>query len=224
MTWFGVPKAKVKVTPYVGSASSVSFSVSDTDDNENFYLERNLFPMKLIMDLPTLKERGVFLCGGAALALYLGQNLDTIKDYDFYCKDVPAQKWFEEYLTHAMLMTIKHVTNNALTYEPTRYSTSGMVQIIVRNYYPGYQEIFNDFDFSVCKIGYEGNNSYVFGPNTQQHILEKKLVLEGRPTADFVKRWFKYTVKGFKMPRQEAANIIKALPEINLDATKDLGY
>ena len=90
-------------------------------------------------------------------------------------------------------------------------------------HYFNYYDVFETFDFSICKVGYDGEEFY-FGTNTQQHILEKKLVLEGKPTSDFVKRWFKYSLKGYKMSNEMAAQIIKGLPEVEFHNSTDTGY
>lgn len=198
-------------------------SVEVIEDN-SFSIERSLYPIKLLKDLPKLRKQGIFLCGGSALALFLGHGINSIKDYDFYCKDYPSQKEFEEYLTGNMNMSLTHVTDNARTYSPYSGSITSKVQIITRNFYPDYQAIFEDFDFSICKVGYLGNYEYCFGPTARQHILEKKLVLEGKVTDDFFKRWYKYDLKGFKMPREQVAEILKTVPNINFDACLDLGY
>jgi hypothetical protein len=194
---------------------------------EEFNLKYNLFPSNLIEKLPMLKEKGIFLCGGAALALYLGNSYDSINDFDFYAKNVIAQKWFDSWIQSHLKMKSHFVTDNAITYinstQQYEQTPSGKVQLIIRQHFFNYYEIFNTFDFSVCKVGYDGKEFY-FGPNTLQHILEKKLVLEGKPTADFVKRWFKYSLRGYKMPNDIAAQIIKGLHEVEFDARHEAGY
>lgn len=190
----------------------------------SFSLEKNLYPISLLKDLSKLKEQGIFLCGGSALALFLGHSINTIKDYDFYCKDANTQKYFEQYLITNQGMVKTHVTDNALTFAPRSGSIKSKVQIIIRNFYPDYQAVFADFDFSICKVGYMGDYNYCFGPTARQHILEKKLVLEGKATSDFFKRWFKYDLKGFKMPREQVADILKTVQNINFDARLDMGY
>ena len=190
----------------------------------SFSLEKNLYPIRLLKDLPKLREQGIFLCGGSALSLFLGHSINTIKDYDFYCKDDQTRYNFEQYLTSHLGMIKTHVSDNALTFDPRSGSTKSKVQIIIRNFYPDYQAVFADFDFSICKVGYLGDYNYCFGPTARQHILEKKLVLEGKATDDFFKRWYKYDLKGFKMPREQVAEILKTVQNINFDARLDMGY
>jgi hypothetical protein len=186
-----------------------------------YNLDQNLFPVKLLRDLPRLKASGIFLCGGAALALYLGQKLDTIKDYDFYAKDLLSKAKFEEYLAHELRLHISHVSENATTYS-SQYHRS-KIQIINRSYFYDYNHVFETFDFGICKVGYDGDNFY-FGPNTREQIHKKQLVMEGAATSDFIKRWFKYTLKGYKMDNKVAADIIRNHPNQSLDLSKDTGY
>jgi hypothetical protein len=48
--------------------------------------------------------------------------------------------------------------------------------------------------------------------------------MEGAVTSDFIKRWFKYTLKGYKMDNKVAADIIRNHPNQSLDLSKDTGY
>ena len=191
---------------------------------DEFSFSKSLYPAKLLQKLPELRDRGIFLCGGGALALYLDHKFTAIKDFDFYVKDQAALEWFENFLTGPLLrMSKTHDSENALTFRPPSDKVTTYVQIIKRDFYNSYDEVFKHFDFSVCKVGYD-NEQFYFGPNTKQHILEKKLVLEGKPTDDFFKRWFKYNLKGFKMPHSEVASIIKTIPNLSFDSTQDFGY
>jgi len=201
----------------IGTVIDVSSFTTD------YRMEKNMFPGKLLSSLKMLKEQGIYLCGGSALALYLGQNLDSINDYDFYVKDQNTQNWFERWLESELKMYAHFKSNNATTYRPTMGTTKGKLQIIIKNFFNSYDDIFSTFDFGVCKVGYDGEGFY-FGPNTKQQILEKRLVLEGKPSPDFVKRWFKYGLKGYKMPHSEAAEILKSLPEVEFDARNEMGY
>lgn len=206
MSWFGIPRATNTL-----SIEEVSFGSSIKPSNR--------FPGDLISDLPNLRKHGIFFCGGGALSLYLDKSYDSINDFDFWVESEEALKYFKFRLENKYGMHMIIQTDNALTFQ----SGSGKIQIIIREFLKSYDEIFNTFDFGVCKVGYDGSTFY-FGPNTHQQIIEKKLVLEGKTNSDFVKRWFKYSLKGYKMDNMVVAEIIKKEPSINLDHTEDEGY
>ena len=204
MSWLGI--AKTAPTNHVTFTSTYSKSSGS-------------FPGNLILDLTNLAQRGIFFCGGGALSLYLDKNYTSISDFDFWVASAEALQYFRSRLENKYGMHLIIQTANALTYQ----TGSGKVQIIIREYLQSYDAIFKTFDFSICKVGYDGSK-YYFGPNTYEHIIEKKLVLEGKTTPDFIKRWFKYTLKGYKMDNKLVAEIIKNEPTINLDHSVDEGY
>ena len=219
MAWFGIPTYKKQAPP-------AKMAVTFDNDVLSWDSDRSSrgFPLKLFEDLPSLRDRGIFLCGGAALALYLNHVYKSINDYDFFVQDSKAADFMRQYLEAKFGWILHMQTENAWTFKGNdAYGNPAKVQIIIKKFHQNYQEVFETFDFSICKIGFDGTDFH-FGPNTRQHILEKKLVLEGPVNEDFVKRWYKYSIKGFKMARKEVAAAIRSNPNITLATSERDGY
>lgn len=110
--------------------------------------------------LPPLDlKRGPWICGGAARRLFQGESLED-GDIDFFFKTKASWDEFVKVLDGFELV-IK--TERANTY----LVNGQKVQLIRRKFHLQLEEVFKDFDFSVCQIATDGN---VLAATKQAHM------------------------------------------------------
>ena len=108
--------------------------------------------MSLITSLlpPLNFKTGPWIAGGSARRLLQSESLDA-GDIDIFFKDLKSWKEFNDALAGYEII-IK--TTRATTYNIKGFK----VQCIKRKYYMTLEEVFKDFDFSVCQIATDGRN------------------------------------------------------------------
>jgi hypothetical protein len=103
-----------------------------------------------------------FIAGGACLAWY--QNRPVTTDIDVYFFSDLQLDRFKQYFensdffqNHASYM-IKATTGNAFTYSVCMNESGKYwnVQLIKKNFYRTLEAVLDNFDITVCKIGYDG--------------------------------------------------------------------
>lgn len=104
-----------------------------------------------------------FIAGGACLAWYQNQPVTT--DIDVYFRngiDFVAFKtaWETGNMFKKGYYTVKSTSDNALTFGAYDNKTerTWTVQLIKKKFYSTLEELLDDFDITVCKIGYDGTN------------------------------------------------------------------
>lgn len=95
-------------------------------------------------------KNGPWIAGGSARRLLQGESLNA-GDIDIFFKDYKSWKRFCDSLEQYEVI-IK--TTRATTYNVKGFK----VQCIKRKYYMTLEEVFKDFDFSVCQIATDGRN------------------------------------------------------------------
>lgn len=103
-----------------------------------------------------------YIAGGACLAWYQNRTVDSDIDLYFQSKmhfesfkhDFELSEMFRDHGSY----TVKATSDNALTYGVHDRTTdkSWTVQLIKKNYYSTLEAVLDDFDITVCKIGFDG--------------------------------------------------------------------
>jgi hypothetical protein len=104
-----------------------------------------------------------YIAGGACLNWYL--NRPTATDIDLYFYSPMQYERFKKEFENSDLFryhgsyTVQSTSNNALTYRAhdRRIDRSWTVQLVKKNFYPTIESVLDDFDITVCKIGYYSN-------------------------------------------------------------------
>lgn len=185
MSFFASLKALVAVQSQPFSAIS-----DDGDDyikppSGSIFYERLPMPegpgveqIKMIADIlpPMDLKKGPWIAGGAARRLLQGESLEK-GDIDLFFKDFKSWKHFCDTLEGYELV-IK-------TQRATTFLVHGFkVQCIKRQFYATLEEVFKDFDFSVCQVATDG---FELGATKQAHLDVTDQVLRFAPGGKIAK-------------------------------------
>jgi hypothetical protein len=122
-----------------------------------------------------------YLAGGACLAWYQHRPVDSDIDVYFQSKmqfeefkyDFERCEMFDKHGSY----TVKMTTDNALTYGATDRNTgkTWTVQLIKKDFHPTLEAVLDNFDITVCKIGFDGSKVVMrstFARDEQYRILK----------------------------------------------------
>ena len=153
-----------------------------------------------------------FIAGGACLAWYQNEPVKT--DIDLYFKNGIDYQNFKAAFELSNFFktgayTVKASTNNALTYGATDYNTgkNWTIQLIKKKFYYTVEEVLDDFDITVCKIGYDGKRvvtSSTFIPDVATRTLRFDNI---NPISH--KRLVKYMAYGYEPALGEIERLIE---------------
>lgn len=158
---------------------------------------------------------GTFLAGGAVLSLMTGNK---INDLDLYFSSREAVAEFIEENSGVYLHSVTD-KSISLSLSTTKYGTKEF-QLIYFDSYNNADEIFRDFDFSVCMCAYNfDDKQFHFHKDFWEHLGAKKLVFS--PSTKFpiisLLRVEKYQQKGFSISNGELRKIALAISKLNLE-------
>lgn len=94
------------------------------------------------------------------------------------------------------------------------------IQLIKKKFYNNLEEIFNDFDFSVCKVATDGRGTFVFDDQALEDIAHQRLRCTRYSPAGFMTRFIKYNIYGYKMPKDELTEYLN-LPDLDWKVKDD---
>jgi hypothetical protein len=172
---------------------------------------------------------GAWIAGGAARCLFLGSPLN---DVDVWYSNVGKWSEASNRVNQHRISS-PYTTDNAVTvninvdWEPetttgvykepglidklelsmfsksSKQSSEYKVQLIRKKFYSSLTEIFNDFDFSVCKIATDGQGTFIFGDQALEDLAHGRLRCTKYLAEGFITRFIKYNIYGYKMPAEE---------------------
>ena len=200
-------------------SSLPTFSVRDYE-TKNIIHPKDWFVIEIIN--PNL-ETGPWIAGGSCLRWLEGKEiLGTSHDIDVFFRD---SKQFCELrdkiknFSKDQEYTSVHVvtTKNAVTYKVyDKEDTSKVwnVQLICQHY-TDIHDVFDHFDFRVCKISMDGNK-WIAAPGALNDLKHKKITVDRFLPDKILSRIIKYYVYGYSLPE----NLVKDLIS-NTDVSKD---
>jgi len=146
---------------------------------------------------PNLKD-GPWVAGGAALSLFTG---DPINDIDIYCRTEEQLRALEQKLYQNGNMIYE--SDNATSWKIYENSETFTIQLIKKGLYKNISEVFDTFDFTVCKIATDLDGNFVSTPKAVSDIGQRRLRVSKFSKDGFLPRWAKYTQYGYDMPVSE---------------------
>lgn len=192
--------------------------------------------------------KGAWIAGGAARCLFLGSPINDIdvwypseKLWQHACHAVTRYRVSSPYETdNATTMTVssdwtkegkESLTNGAsIDWLDVLKTTTSIftdntineykVQMIKKKYYTCIEEIFNDFDFSVCKVATNGQGEFIFDEQALDDIAHQRLRCTRYAPEGFLTRFIKYNIYGYKMPQDELKHYL-SLPDLDWKVKDD---
>lgn len=158
---------------------------------------------------------GVFLAGGAVLSLMTGNKINDLDLY-FASREAVAEFIEENRGVYLHSVTDKSIS---LSLSTTKYGTKEF-QLIYFDSYNSTDEIFKDFDFSVCMCAYSfDDKQFYFHKDFWEHLAAKKLVFSPETKFPIISllRVEKYQQKGFTISNGELRKIALAISKLNLE-------
>jgi hypothetical protein len=162
---------------------------------------------------------GTFLAGGAVLSLMTGNKINDLDLY-FASREAVAEFIEENNGVYLYSVTDKSIS---LSLSTTKYGTKEF-QLIYFDSYNSADEVFHDFDFTVCMCAYSfDDKQFYFHTDFWEHLGAKKLVFS--PSTKFpiisLLRVEKYQQKGFSISNGELRKIALAISKLNLEAKSE---
>lgn len=150
-------------------------------------------------------NNGPFLAGGAVRKCFLMENIGN-SDWDIFFKDIDQFNKYASKLATETKAQLLCSSDNALTY----VIEGNKIQLVKRKFYNNYQEIIDDFDFTICQFVTDGNvikvGEYSIVDSKHKIINNTRHVLD-RP--GIMGRLVKYIVYGYS-PTNEFLKQIEA--------------
>lgn len=148
---------------------------------------------------------GCCVAGGAALAIF-GSEMDRIKDWDLFFTGAPEfEAARRELEARGFVMTGS--SRFSLTY--VRRPTA--VQLVRRKFYRTIDDIFADFDFSVCCVAVN-DQDILWARGVEQHIRERKYdYIHTENAAVCLRRIARYGQKGFSPSDRFVSDFLSAI-------------
>ena len=164
-----------------------------------------------------LQKQGPWVCGGAALRWYKGEQINAQTDIDVFFNSERQFLEIEKYLrtaTSAEGFNTNTVfrTDNARTlslavesskrkwYNKSTFHTY-RVQLINKHFFDTVDDVLKQFDLSVCKVGTDGNRFY-FGDGALKDIRTRTLNYSGPLRKSAYMRILKYNAYGYRPSRE----------------------
>ena len=161
---------------------------------------------------------GPWIAGGAALAWYKGETIDSLTDVDIFFANKDNFDWvdkiFNDVLTNPndklddfsklfskdVLVGTNpyiHRSHNATTIRFSIQTKIYTIQLIKARFHDNIQSVIDSFDISVCKVATDGKHFYL-GENTAHDINNKILRYDGEFKMNSLPRILKYQTYGYK--------------------------
>ncbi|MCR9214805.1 MAG: hypothetical protein NXI13_13900 [Proteobacteria bacterium] len=165
---------------------------------------------KALKILPDLYAEGPWLAGGAVRRFVSNKPQDS--DFDLF---FASEGQMEE--VKQKLLDAGAKVKNTNDFNTTLLHKKLLIQLIHIQYYESLEDTLNNFDFSLCKFGYDGTE-IVVGKWSMWDLANKRLVPEDISYAtSTLRRIIKYTRQGFTICSGGLAHILTQVvqnPEI----------
>jgi hypothetical protein len=171
----------------------------------------------LILDwFPNIDYQGYYIAGGFIRSYYLKKQP---KDMDIFFEDLSQ---LDIVISKLKLQgyTVKKKTRYAITME----NGNKTIQLI-RNINGSIEEVFKDFDFTVCQVAVKGDSLW-YGDSFFDDLENKRLVLNEESfnrCATTLERVVRYASYGFVPDRKQLTILIKTIKETD-ECDLRIGY
>ena len=158
-------------------------------------------------------EKGPWVAGGSMQKCFTNSELES-SDIDIFIGNKELTKMHISSCLRRNGFTETKTNDKVLTFHKDGLT----VQTIIYPYYNVY-ELLNDFDFTVVKCAFDGEN-FIYHTNFIRDNLAKKLKFDFKIKTknNTAARVIKYTKRGYKLSIQDAIN----LTVLNRETTSDL--
>ena len=158
---------------------------------------------------------GTFIAGGCILSVLTGQ---PVADIDMY---FVSRESVAEFIQSNSNVYLHSVTDKSisLSLQTSKYGTKEF-QLIYFDSYKNADEIFSDFDFSVCMCAYSfDDNRFYFHDDFWKDVAAKKLKFNNRTKFPIISmlRVNKYQKKGYDISNSELRKIAFVVSKLNLE-------
>lgn len=161
-----------------------------------------------------LKEYKCWIAGGAILSLFTGNEVNDI-DIFFRSKE-DVFNAINSFSAH-WYFTKWSATSNGILKKP--------VQFVYRNTFSSVEEIFKDFDFSVCCAAYDcATEEFVFGDTFFEDVAARTIHFNPHTDSAImtIPRIVKYQERGYSFPKTELMKVGLSLANYNLQSWDDV--
>ena len=154
---------------------------------------------------------GCWIAGGAPLAIYMNK-FNHIKDWDlFFDSDSSRKQAIEVFKDIGFEET--YVSDWSISYK----KLGEMVQFITMDNYSKVEDIFKEFDLSVCCFAIEENHiCYTYQAKYDVDNMVMNFITTKSPVI-FLKRIARYGAKGFKLTTSAVVKFLQRLDQLNID-------
>lgn len=143
-------------------------------------------------------------------------------DFDFYFKNrEDLTVTIAELISKNSSVQILNYSGNSIKIsleDNSKYTSNGILLDFVCLHYPTLQDVFNSFDFTICKIGYNPvNNTILSHTNWDTDYTNKKLVLEDNKLINplnTMMRLNKYIKQGYTIDSVSIKKLAKQIKEL----------
>ena len=160
--------------------------------------------------------RGYFLAGGAALSMVIHTKPN---DYDVFFKNKTVMEaWIKWAYTHS---TILSVSDRSIYCVHNGYH----VNLITMRTYEKADDLFEDFDFTVCMFAWDRSaNVLRYGKTAYADLEQRKLVFNTKTRFPFnsLTRVLKYAKKGFSISNSEMYKVAIAAYLVEIASDDDV--
>lgn len=158
---------------------------------------------------------GTFIAGGCILSIMTGQ---PVADIDMYFSSREAVAEFIQTNDNVYLHSVTD-KSISLSLQTSKYGTKEF-QLIYFDNYKSADEIFSDFDFSVCMCAYSfDDKQFYFHDDFWKDVAAKKLKFNSGTKFPIISvlRVNKYQKKGYDISNSELRKIALAVSKLNLE-------
>lgn len=178
--------------------------------------EKALLVQKLEGLYGILKKYNCYIAGGAITSIFTGAE---INDIDVYFKN--KKELFSCLVQEDSFNYILHVSKKAIT---VNFSDIP-VQFIFMNYYTKAENIFKDFDFTVCMGAFDlQKDKFILHNDFFKDLAKKQLIFNPKTAFPLISclRVKKYIDKGYRINNVELIKIILTINDLSIKTYEEL--
>lgn len=164
-----------------------------------------------------LKNYNCYIAGGAITSLFSGKD---INDIDVYFKD--KAELFRLLYENFSYEYIIYVSKKAITFKLSNKET---IQLVYMNYYDKVENIFNDFDFTICMGAFDmQKDKFILHEDFLKDNIQKRLVVNTNTAFPLVTgtRILKYQQKGYTIDNLEMTKLMLTINKKTIRSYKKL--
>lgn len=190
-----------------------------TKQEFSFTLEENVL-LQTFVDpyvYQVLYKHNAFLVGGAITSIFSNSK---INDLDIYFR---TEDDYNNCLNELLKISrAKHESNSAVTFPRLLNIPVQLIKKVIR---PTIQEIFDEFDFTVCMGGYDfQKKEFVFHHDFFKHLAQRELVFntKSKNPIHALLRVEKYKSRGYTFKQKELYKIIGCIIAMKITTNEDM--